>query len=141
MALQQLKDRRLLVISTVLFIGIVMGVAVASVTISNVSPNPLEAVEGTMNDSGDFTVKNINVTYEGLDATKTLVDINNTAGSSQTANVFVVIRKDDGTTVETQVNRSVSFTANERKNVTVMFASDHKVDTFDVVEVTVEDLT
>lgn len=78
------------------------------------------------------------LTYSGTSATGVDVTVNNTDSSSHTISIHFAIREADGTIVESTTETGISVGAGSTQTVTWTFSSEHAVDTFSKVEVTVE---
>lgn len=109
----------------------------AAVNILTKNPNPVTPAEGTLS-SSPVTIDSQSLTYSGTNATGVDLVVNNTDGSNHTVDVHLAIRKSDGTIVESTKKTSIGVSAGSTKSVTWTFSSEHAVDTFSRVEVTVE---
>lgn len=109
----------------------------AAVNILTKNPNPVSAAEGTLS-SSPVTIDSQSLTYSGTNATGVDIVVNNTDTGSHTIDIHIALRKADGTVVESTTKTGTSVSAGSTKSVTWTFSTEHPVDTFSDVEVTVE---
>lgn len=109
----------------------------AAVTVLPRDPNPITAAEGTLAES-PVTVDSQSLTYTGTSVTGVGVVVNNTDTVEHTVDLHFSLRKEDGTLVEQTTKDGTTLVAGSTKTVTWTFSSEHPVDTFSQVEVTVE---
>lgn len=109
----------------------------AAVDVLTENPNPITSAEGTLS-SSPVTIDSQSLTYSGTNATGVTIVANNTDGSTHTVDVHFALRKSDGTLVERTTKTGLSVGATSTTSVTWTFSTEHAVDTFSLVEVTVE---
>lgn len=127
--------------SQILVLGVVVLVSsagtAAAMSILTKDPNPITAAEGTLS-SSPVTVDSQSLAYSGTNATGVDIVLNNTDSSSHTVTLHFALKTSDGTIVERTTITSQSVGAGSTSTITWTFSSEHSVDTFSEVEVTIE---
>jgi len=120
----------------VLILLVSAGIA-AAVTIVAINPNPISPGTGTLSGSNDLALDSQSLTYSGTNVTGVDVAINNT-GSVHTADVHIALKDSTGAVIATQTVSGANLPSATVTTVSVTFASEHSVDSFAELEVTVE---
>lgn len=125
----------LIIAVTVLSSGVGAGVAIVSLGVSPIAPGA-----GTLSGSNVLTLESQELLYSGNNVTDVNVSVNNTDGSSHTADIHVVLRNTTaGSVVAEETVTGVSLPANTVTTTTVTLSAPVAVDEFDKLEVTVEE--
>lgn len=130
------KRKTVLIVALVLLLSV--GTAVA-VTIITIDPNTIAPGEGTLSGSADLTLDSQSLTYTGNNVTGTDVAVNNTGTSDHEADVHYALRNTTSdTVVESGTVSAPTLTAGNVTTVSITFTDEHSVDTFDKLEINVE---
>lgn len=127
----------------VVLLSLAAGAATAAVTINSINDtNRLYAAQDDLNDTNNLTVSNMDFDYKGLNATQLTVTVQDDSGTTtDTHNFDVHIQLWDSTGGAVVYNENVtgqSVTGGSTTDVTFS-GMDDKVDTFDMVDVNVEE--
>lgn len=118
---------------------LVLGTGVAiGISMTALDFHPLEPGQGQVTDSA-LAIDSESLTYSGLDVTDVTLDVNNTDGSSHTADIYVDLVDSSGTSVASGSKTGVSISANTVKSVTVSMSPATNVTNFQDVKVRIEE--
>lgn len=135
MEIPKSKLLALIIAVSVVSAGVGAGVTIATLGVSPVAPGA-----GTLAGSNVLSLESQELLYEGNNVTDINVSINNTDGSSHTADIHVVLRNTTaGSVVAEETVTGVSLPANTVTTTTITLSAPVAVDEFDKLEVTVEE--
>lgn len=128
------------VVIALLLVALASGAVLASVTLEEQNPDELRAVQGTMNDSTNLSVSDINVTYTGFTADSVDVVISNDDESNDhTVNVSVEVLDGDSEVTSPVNEGPTTIPAGTTHTVTVTL--DEEIFDFDTINVLVRELS
>lgn len=125
------------VIIALMLVALASGAVFASVTLQKQDTDEIKAVQGTLNDSTNLSVQDINVSYTGFTADNVSVVIKNTGSVSHTVNVSVKVLN-GSTQKATKSKDLVSIGSGNTDTVTVTL--NEKIFNFDIVNVLVREI-
>ncbi|MFW6436769.1 MAG: hypothetical protein ACOCYZ_03970 [Halococcoides sp.] len=127
------------VVVALMLVALASGAVFASVTLQDTTnPDKLHAAQGTLNDTDNLTVTDMNISYTGFTADTLDVVVENTDDQTHTANVSVEVKNGSDGVADDKVS-DVELTGGDTTTVSVTI--DEPVFDFDIIDVLVRELS